>query len=766
MLRLALRLQVGGGRAGLLRQLLVTGGIALGVVAACLVAVLPGVLSHRADIMNGRSPHPVAEPARARFTFVESVDVFDGRRLGRVFVADVAAEAPPSVPGAGRLPGPGEVIASPALARLVRDGGIPAALVPGKLAGQVGPAALIEPDELFAYIGVAPGDLADGHAADRFGNRDDLALRRQQDGLAQSLALLVLPPVVAYLLVCGRLAAATRTRRYAALRLLGLRRGAVLRLAFLETALAGLVGAGLGVAAFSAVHPSVAGSGLLGFSWFAGPAAFGPWTIAALVIVTGLGAGLVAAAGVRRSLDRPLAARADATEPKARPWLLLPVLFGLGAAAYLLSVAPPKVPGSGRVGMGGTTAWIGIGAVVLLVVGVLIGLRPIVVGGARLLTVPRLPLAVRLAGARLALQSAGTLRLLGGLAMLVLVAGVSSGVLRDMDLRSSPRDVTYSVDIEGATVPDAAARQAIHDLPAAYRWTVQPSILDEEAFGSAGSGVVGQARAAGLRLVTMPCAGLRELVGRELTGCRSGGLYRLVGDGLAGTAFEVPAGTTFRYARSGTATTEVTVPRERLLVPDDSPFPIAAYGALFLAKDGPAFGWTSDSTSSFLIDPDPTRLSAFKAAVASISPATRVQVWGEDLDLLEQSRNQRGVIGFGVVAGFFVAVLAFGVAAVDNAVERRRDVAALLVLGVRRRTVRAIQIWQLLAALLVVLAAAGAGGYLAGNLAFRLNDVHRDWFAGPLEAMVPCVVAAVVVAVAAGCFVSVRRLRAEDFARE
>jgi ABC-type antimicrobial peptide transport system permease subunit len=141
-------------------------------------------------------------------------------------------------------------------------------------------------------------------------------------------------------------------------------------------------------------------------------------------------------------------------------------------------------------------------------------------------------------------------------------------------------------------------------------------------------------------------------------------------------------------------------------------------------------------------------------------------VWGEDLDLIELARNQRGVIGFGVLIGFLVSVFAFGVAAIDNAVDRRRDVAVLMVVGVRRRTIRAVQILQLSAALVTVLVSAGVTGYLAGNVALRINDVNRGWYAGPWRAMAPMLAVSAVVAIVAGSFVAIRRLRSEDLNRE
>jgi hypothetical protein len=761
-LRLTLRLLRGGGVAGFVRLILVVVGIAVGIVAGTLVAVMPGVLQSRADVMNARVPRPPSEHGRANFVFSTSTDVWDGQRLGRTFLADVGSAAAPA-PGVVRLPGAGEIVVSPALAaRLPREPGL-ASLVPGRVIGTIQPAGLLGPNELFAYVGVPRDGMADAHAGAAFGTRDNLALAKQQSGLTQSLALLVLPPVVVYLVVCGRLAAATRLRRYAALRLIGMRRGLVLRIAFLESAVSGLIGGFIGILLFRLAHPALATSGTLGFTWYPDKTGFGPPFIAFLTVVVGVISGFIGAAGLRRSLRRPIEARRDTGEAAPRVWLLLPLAFGLGLTTYLLFSLRPAV-GVRHQAMPGPVAWVAIGSVVITVIGVLVGLKPIIAGVARTMRHPSLPLVVRMAGARLALQAGVTLRLLIGLALLVLVAGVSAGVLRDLELRSSPRGGSYSVDIDGNSA-DPVARQKIYDLPSRFRWTVQTSLLPADGMAG-GSGVADQARASGYRLVTMSCPGLRNLFRQPFPECRDGRWFRMASQAIANTPYEVPEGARFDFDRGDGNHESVAVPGPRMVVPDDSPFPVQAYGGLFYAHDGPAWSWTKDSYSGFLIDPDPRKLSDFKVRVAALSPATQVRVWGEDLDLLELARNQRGVIDFGVLVGFLVSILAFGIATVDNAVERRRDVAVLLVVGMRRRLIRLTQILQLLAALVVVLLVAAMAGYLAGNVALRLNDIGRGWYGGTVDAMVPFFGVAVLVALCAGSFVAVRRLASEDLKRE
>jgi hypothetical protein len=73
IVRMAFRLIRGGGLAGLMRMALMIVGIALGVAAASLVAVMPGVLDARAGVMNSRTPGPAPDGSVANFVFSTSM---------------------------------------------------------------------------------------------------------------------------------------------------------------------------------------------------------------------------------------------------------------------------------------------------------------------------------------------------------------------------------------------------------------------------------------------------------------------------------------------------------------------------------------------------------------------------------------------------------------------------------------------------------------------------------------------------------------------
>lgn len=157
---MGMRLALGGDRSARVRLVLMSGGVAAGV------ALLLGVA--------GAAPAALdrLETASSRYvTFTErqgqlttgvraetSVGFWRGQPLR---VLDVEIVGPPVQPpqGVRSLPGPGEVLVSPALAAAL-DGPSSAELLPrlhGKVTGTIGDAGLVGPAELFAIAGAAPG---------------------------------------------------------------------------------------------------------------------------------------------------------------------------------------------------------------------------------------------------------------------------------------------------------------------------------------------------------------------------------------------------------------------------------------------------------------------------------------------------------------------------------------------------------------------------------------------------------------------------------
>ena len=165
MIRLGLRLALRSGREGLVRLVITTVAVGIGV------AMLLGVLAefHAFQVQSsqpcwsctqGESPVPSRLPARGDL-WNNSVDFYQGQTITRLDVAALGSSEPVP-PGISALPAPGTYYASPALAALLKT--VPADQLgdrfPGHLAGTIGNAALSGPGQLVAYVGYPPPALA------------------------------------------------------------------------------------------------------------------------------------------------------------------------------------------------------------------------------------------------------------------------------------------------------------------------------------------------------------------------------------------------------------------------------------------------------------------------------------------------------------------------------------------------------------------------------------------------------------------------------
>src|SRR4051794_34796841 len=164
MIRLGLRLTLRGGREAAVRLVLVAVAVTLGV--GLLLTTLAGINAVSAQnaryawletTATGATHRTDGDPMWWRL----SADEYRGELVGRV---DVAPTGPHSEvpPGLSRLPGPGEIVASPALARLLHDAPADqlADRYPGRLVGTIGPAGLPAPDTLLVVVGRSVTDLA------------------------------------------------------------------------------------------------------------------------------------------------------------------------------------------------------------------------------------------------------------------------------------------------------------------------------------------------------------------------------------------------------------------------------------------------------------------------------------------------------------------------------------------------------------------------------------------------------------------------------
>ena len=754
-LTLALRLIRGGGRAGALRLVLMAAGTAVGVAVVVLAAVLPGVLHDRAQASADRLPTLAQSGQKAAFRFVAVEDAWHGRSFTRVFLSPAAAgTAPP--PGADRFPAPGEVIASDAAASLLQRGGPAAAKAPGRVTGRIGPEGLLGPGELYVYVGLPSGRLAGGTPAVGFGTdeTDDMVVAVYA-GVAKRLGAVLLVPTLCYLVVCGRLGAAVRARRNAALRLLGAGRSTVTGAAAVESAAAGTAGAVAGLAGYALVEPWLAGSGLLGFTWFPGrpfPApALSVLVIAGTAVLSALAG---AAAAWRGSARSPVGAGSGALRPTAvvgadRPadpvgwWWLLPTVTGIGLMLPPL-LRSARIPSGERADVPDLLVVLVLTGMTLATVGTLNLSRPMARLAGHGLGHPRFPLPVRIAGRRLEHGASPVMRPHALLVGFVLLAGIGAGVLHDQELGAAPDPRNFHITIDTRRVPDARERAAVAAAAtdaADQTWlrqysTPQDAVPRKSAPDDSAPLVPDSAAEASVTavtpMVTAPCDEVRKLTGAPLPDCRDGRAYRFGNPGQPSTVPQAGADLVFGNGSGGQS--HYRAPHGFLAIPDSERTPLGP-GGILITGEQPRFGWSQQVLVYVTVAGPESRVDRFAGHVAAVAPLAAIDVQERNPAALETYRAHRGVTTFGIAVGFLLAGLALLIAAADHIAERRGEAAHLAVLGMSKGWIRVTQLVQVLTPPACSFALALLTGHIAGSAWLQLNGRYAGWYSGTWQPM-------------------------------
>lgn len=376
---LGVRLALTGGRASITRMVLMALGLAVGVALLLgAFSVGPAVGARRdRDVARGGQTAPTAGASRDVTYRWDASTRFEGVSIPVIVLRGVGdAPVPPGIP---RLPRPGEVFVSPALADLLasRDGSLLAPRLPGSVAGTIGEDGLLFPDELYGYVG-APAALP----IERLGiaQASFSAVDRPSEDMSFSallvlcvFALGLLLPTGLFIVTTTRLSASTRETRFAAVRLAGATQSQVRLLAAAESALAALVACLLAWPLFLAGRIVVSRFTIFGYRWF--PGDFSPPAPVAAVLLVGapLFAVGVTMLGMRRLVVSPLGIARRARRPRRAS--LWPAMLGVGflvlvaAARYPDTVLgqPSPIPGlivGGALamvlaGLAGTVPWLG-----------------------------------------------------------------------------------------------------------------------------------------------------------------------------------------------------------------------------------------------------------------------------------------------------------------------------------------------------------------------------------------------------------------------
>ncbi len=337
MIRLGLRLALNSGREALTRLIVTTLAVAVGV--ALLLAVLAEFHAFQADSnrvcweCTQGTALPGTLPSHGE-AWNYSVDYYEGQTIERL---DVAALGPgaPVPPGLSRLPGPGQYLASPALAHLIQT--VPRDQLgdrfPGTMVGTIGGASLTGPYELVVYVGYDPSTLAQVPGTQwvtaigtGLGPEVFTPYFRYAFGVG---VLAVLFPVLILISTATRLAAARREERFAALRLVGATPGDISVIASVDSVASALLGAIVGIGVFLAIRPALAGATLTGTRYFAATVTPTVWGYVALLVAVPLASAAASLLALGRVRISPLGVSRRAAPPPPSRWRLAPLIVGV-----------------------------------------------------------------------------------------------------------------------------------------------------------------------------------------------------------------------------------------------------------------------------------------------------------------------------------------------------------------------------------------------------------------------------------------------------
>ncbi|MFI8522308.1 FtsX-like permease family protein [Streptomyces sp. NPDC085481] len=626
----------------------------------------------------------------------------------------------------------GETIVSPRLREILAKEPGMAGLVPGKVTGVIGPAGLAGQDDLYAYVGRTEKQLpSDAAELASFGSSFDphpLVDESTVDILRFTLACVVLLPLAVFLSVCARLSAESRARRLAALRLVGLSVKDTLRVNAGETVAAAFLGAAIGVFGYVGFNEVVSRIGLPGLHWYPADGRPEATTLAACLVLCPMLAWLVGRRSAREAALTPLNVRRTAQRKPPRKYGTLLLVPGMGVIVgyCVLSVL-------GRDPSGGKASTVLIPAAVLLTgAGLVLGLAPVTAWLARRLAghVRSLPLA--LAMRRAEVEPGSALRVVTGLVLLVYATSLTQGVLVELDQvsrRTSPVQ-EYRVPVSGLDQRQRADLAQVEGARASvlsvHSWTP-----DTGEF------------APRIDAVVATCAQVAAFT-EWVDGCVDGKVLRLHELG-APAEYDARPGQGFPFVLKDGRHVTITVPQDQLTMRAYEPSVIDT-GALLIPPSvlPEAALPPSNSNVHLVTDSDPATIRTTLDAIGAIAPTAQVEPVGIVVSSLHQLTVIRSLLASGMVLGLVVGVAAFVVSVADRAMERRGQVAALVLLGARGGTLRVAQCAQVVLPLGVGLGAAVVTGWLAESsyLITGGGAVHWDWDGLPL--LVGCAVGVLV----------------------
>lgn len=734
------RFAVTGGRSGWTRTVLTSVGVGLGVAVLLLAASVPSAMTagdiREAERQTVTSEEDVPKGPHTLLMTWNDTEFRERYIAGRTMQPEGDPTKTVRPPGVDEIPGPGEVLVSPALRDLLNSSDGKELLQPRfeglKQVGTIGDEGLSGPSDLLFYMGSdslkATGDEV--QRVETFGVHQEVnnPLASPLVALIVVMLVVLLLPIAAFIATAVRFGGERRDQRLAALRLVGADNGMTRRIAAGESLVGAVFGLVLGSWFFLLGRSLARSVELFNISVFPSDITPGPFLAALIVVLVPLCAVAVTQFALRKVVISPLGVAREGADQGRRLWWRLATL-ALGACS--LFVLGPRFSGADG------DVWLLAGSVMLTLVGVT-SLLPWVVER----VVGRLrggPLSWQLATRRLQLNSGLAARAVSGITI-----AVAGAVALQMLYGSVERDDRMDTGQDTAQA-DIYVTDGVESGAQAERRIQQ--VRDVQNVRSAHGHVSGSMVYEGTKknehgyrpdvsITLADCATLRYLL--NLDNCRAGDVF-YAPDPYADEAPRKPAAGD-RYDLRADMEGRSTNP-DWWTVPKGVKPAEAGDNALGYEVPG-GFLMTPASVDVDRLHGD-ARLEVQVSTVPRDRDATdRLRNLGTVTDPALTVHKLRGssnsdeftAISNALMLGAVLVMLLIAgsmiVSQLEQLRERRRQLSVLVAFGTRRATLGASVLWQTAIPLGLGLLLATTGGVGLGLLLLRMvGQSVADWWA-------------------------------------
>lgn len=365
-------------------------------------------------------------------------------------------------------------------------------------------------------------------------------------------------------------------------------------------------------------------------------------------------------------------------------------------------------------------------------------------------------LSLSLAMRRNEAEPGGALRVATGLVLLVFVASLAQGVLIELNQVSKNTSPVQRYDVL-LEQTDESQQHALESLPdlRAHIVAVQPERGGDAATATRANAVVAT------------CTQLRRAV-RAVEGCVDGRPLWLWDSTQVQES--IRAGDAVSYAMRGgrqTRDLKLTVPHQKVRFHDPVDAQVISTGAILVPPSMVPRNTRPQSATLILIsDSDFQTVGRVLDGIGGAAPTAIVLPQGLQVLALQQITVVKTLLAVGMILGLIIGVAAYLVAATDRAVERRPQVTALALLGARARTLRAVQVVQVVLPLAVGLVLAVVVGKMAESSYLVTGGGAVFWDGGGVPLLLACALGVLVVAAVGALPLVGRRIDPELIRRD